>query len=74
MEDPSEAEPSAALRVPRTVTFQWDPLSHNVGAKEMTKDPIEGLVFLSLVGNVSSVHFQSHLHGQEAAVRVRERD
>lgn len=57
------------------MTFQWDPLGHNVGAKEMMKDPIEGLVFPVLVGGVSSILFQSHhdceLHGQETAVRVK---
>lgn len=40
----------------------------------MMKDPLEGLVFLSLVGGVSSIHFQSHhgckLHAQEGVVRV----
>ena len=64
----SEAEPSAALRAPRTRTFLWDPLGHSVEVKEMMNDPVEGLVFPSLVGGVSSIHFQSHhgckLHGQ----------
>lgn len=68
------SEASAALRVPRTVSFQWDLLGHNAGAKEMMKSPIEGLVFQSLAGGVSSIHFQSYhgcnLYGQEAVVRV----